>query len=76
MDTVGDALRTDCAEDWFSEGIIVSTGNCMGGGSAYNGGVYIEEQKQWLNEQIGSNFFDEIQISEAFEWVSVWPTGS
>ena len=68
--TTGDALRTDCADDFFSDGVVVSTGNCMGGGTSYNGGVYIEEQRNWIADQLdGYPFFDESEIDSAFMWV-------
>jgi len=70
LQTTAEAQRGDCTEYLrSSNGISIAAGNCLGGGSAINYGVYIEETEEWLIETMGEGFATVEQIRAEQEWV-------
>ena len=65
-----DALTSPCAELIRSvDGQAIILGNCLGGATSFNLGMYIEETPEWIVEQMGEGFGSEAQVAAAFEWV-------
>mmetsp|Transcript_17433 Transcript_17433/g.37653 ORF Transcript_17433/g.37653 Transcript_17433/m.37653 type:complete len:606 (+) Transcript_17433:110-1927(+) len=63
-------LRSECVESFSSKGVVVSTGNCMGGATSVNQGIFIEETNGWFEENFNSDkFFDKGLIRDAYNWV-------
>ena len=59
-----------CVDDFVTqEGVVVAGGNCMGGATSINHGIWIEETVDWVLDQMGSGFGTAEQIQSAFEWV-------
>ena len=46
------------------------TGNCIGGATSFNLGMYIEEQPKWIVDNFGAGFGTEDEVAGAYEWVS------
>ena len=74
VNTLQDAVFGPCVETFSSGGVVAATGNCLGGATTYNQGIWILETPQWLRERIaevsGEVFFDDDTIMEAFQWVT------
>lgn len=51
-------------------GMALPVGNCLGGATTINLGLYGEETPAWIVEHMGEGFGSEAEILEAFEWVS------
>jgi choline dehydrogenase-like flavoprotein len=67
-DTAVNALmNNNCIEEFDSQGVVVATGNCMGGATSYNQGIYIEEPENFLDE-FGGLFSPDL-VSDAFTYV-------
>jgi choline dehydrogenase-like flavoprotein len=62
-------LRTACADSHSSRGVVATTGNCMGGATAINQGIYIEETVDWVLEQFLGNNYPPGTVADAFAWV-------
>ena len=64
-------LRSECAElVRGADGFAYPVGNCVGGATTMNLGLYIEEMPSWIVEHMGEGFGTEDEVKEAFEWVS------
>jgi hypothetical protein len=68
--TTPEAVLGDCADSYSAQGARITTGNCMGGATSINGGVYITEEPEWLAAEImkltDEEFFDKPTIEAAF----------
>jgi len=66
-----DALRSECSQVVHANGgIALPVGNCLGGATSFNLGMYIEEKPSWIVEHFGVGFGTEQEVTEAYEWVS------
>ena len=64
------AIRSDCAEVIRSvDGVSIISGNCLGGATSFNLGMYVEETPEWVVDHLGNGFGTEDEIADAFEWV-------
>lgn len=64
------AQKSKCAEVIRSvEGVSVVMGNCIGGATSFNLGVWIEETADWVLNNFGSTFATEEEILDAYKWV-------
>lgn len=70
-----------CIEKYVStDGMLIGTGNCFGGATMMNTGVWVEEHPEWILERIAEltdePFFNASEIQEAIDWVRdvVMPT--
>ena len=64
-------LRSECAEIVRGiDGFAFPVGNCVGGATTINLGLYIEEMPSWIVEHLGEGFGTEDEVKEAYEWVS------
>jgi choline dehydrogenase-like flavoprotein len=64
------AIRSDCAEVIRSvDGISIISGNCLGGATSFNLGMYVEETPRWVVDHLGKGFGTEDEVADAFEWV-------
>ena len=64
-------LRSECSETIRgADGIALPVGNCVGGATSFNLGMYIEEDPSWIVEHLGEGFGTEAEVADAFEWVS------
>jgi hypothetical protein len=72
--TTDEAVLGNCADTYSSEGARVTMGNCIGGATSINGGVYITEEPEWLIAEImkltDEDFFDKPAIESAFAWIT------
>jgi len=68
--TSASALLDECTESFVSEdGVVVAAGNCMGGATAINQGIWIEETVDWVHQMFGGDAFGSSQdIVDAFQW--------
>lgn len=66
--TQDEAFRDDCAETFSSDGIRIITGNCMGGASSINQGIYVQQTPNFFQVD-GEPLFEEGDIHSAFDWV-------
>jgi hypothetical protein len=64
----GKVVVDNCAESFNSNGVTATTGNCMGGATSVNQGIFIQQSADWLINRI-DNFFSTEEITEAFDWV-------
>jgi hypothetical protein len=55
--TTDEAVLGDCANSYNSDGARITTGNCMGGATSINGGVYITEEPELLIAEIPMQHF-------------------
>ena len=66
----------NCIETFDGDGVVVATGNCLGGATTYNQGIWIEDQPIFLNSYGG--LFKTENVAKAFDYVrcyfeySVW----
>ena len=65
---IGEALHSRCAEVFRVEGVTIATGNCMGGATAINHGVFIQETPGWLQDVFPGMGTDD-EIATAYDWV-------
>jgi len=66
-----DAIRSECAEVLqTTDGISIISGNCLGGATKFNLGMYVEETPEWIIENMGIGFASEEEIVSSYEWVS------
>ena len=64
-------LRSECSETIRGQdGIAMFTGNCIGGATSFNLGMYIEEQPSWIVQNFGAGFGTEDEVDKAYKWVS------
>jgi membrane protein YqaA with SNARE-associated domain len=64
-------LRSECSETIRgADGMALPVGNCLGGATTFNLGMYIEEHPSWIVEHLGEGFGTEAEVADAFEWVS------
>jgi hypothetical protein len=64
-------LRSECAEIVKGvDGMALLVGNCLGGATTINLGLYSEETPKWIVEHMGEGFGTEAEVLEAYEWVS------
>jgi hypothetical protein len=70
-------LNNPCIESFSSQGVVVATGNCMGGATSFNQGIFIEETPGWFEDQF-ADFFSPEEINDAYTWVrrKVYPTNA
>jgi len=62
-------LTHPCAETFFStDGVVVTTGNCLGGATSINQGVWIEETAEWVINEMGADFATTEEIEAAYSW--------
>ena len=59
--------NNECIEYFNGDGVVVATGNCLGGATTYNQGIWIEEQSNFLNNY-GGLFITE-NVTKAFNYV-------
>jgi hypothetical protein len=57
-----------CIETFDGDGVVVATGNCLGGATTFNQGIWIEEQADFLNDYGG--LFTTASVQAAFNYVS------
>lgn len=67
------ALTDDCAESIRStQGHTVTTGNCMGGATSVNHGIYVQEQPEWvqnITKMYGNATLTIEEIVDAYDWI-------
>jgi len=69
LDDVGAVLiDNDCVDVFDGDGVSVAVGNCLGGATTFNQGIWIEEQPDFLAE-VGGMFSNIEMVKEAFEHV-------
>ena len=75
--TASQVLREERGVETFSSGgVQVSQGKCMGGATAHNQGIWIEENPEWIKSEMdkvlpkGEEFHSFSMIADAFQWVS------
>jgi len=68
--TSSSAVLDECTETFVSQdGIVVADGNCLGGATAINLGVWIEETSDWVHKMFGGDEFGSPQdILDAYQW--------
>jgi len=60
-------VDNDCIEVFDGKGAVLATGNCLGGATTYNQGVWIEEIPDFLSG-LGPLFSAEA-VEQAYAWV-------
>lgn len=69
------ALTDDCAESIRSTpGHTLTTGNCMGGATSVNHGIFVQEQPEWVvnhTKMNGQATLTIDEIADAYDWVCV-----
>lgn len=60
--------KNPCIETFDGEGVVMATGNCLGGATTYNQGIWIEERSDFLADYGG--LFESGSVQEAFDYVS------
>ena len=60
-------VDNDCIEVFDGNGVVLATGNCLGGATTYNQGVWIEDSPDFLSE-LGPLFSAEA-VEQAYTWV-------
>jgi choline dehydrogenase-like flavoprotein len=66
--TVLNKKANKCIETFDGDGVVLGTGNCLGGATTYNQGIWIEEQADFLNDYGG--LFTKASVQSAFNYVS------
>jgi choline dehydrogenase-like flavoprotein len=72
--TADEALLDECSERHIADGVVVATGNCMGGATAINQGIMIQEDPNYLISIMDPNstnpgLFNFNEIDAAYTWV-------